>query len=117
MLENEEEEKKKEEQPNNVLHNVKLKDMLVYLEKTLGWEEMGQRVNIKCFTTNPTMSSSLNFLRKTAWAKEEVQQLYSNAIQGKLKPVRKYFKPKFTEKPKFNEKVKFQEVKKWPFLK
>jgi uncharacterized protein (DUF2132 family) len=89
----------KEDQPNNILHNVKLKDMLVYLEKNLGWDEMGKRVRIKCFTTNPTMGSSLNFLRKTPWAKEEVQQLYLQAVKGKLKPVAK------------------KTVKKWPFLK
>ncbi len=92
------------EQPNNILHNVKLKDMLVFLEKKLGWEEMGKRVRIKCFTTNPTMGSSLNFLRKTPWAKEEVQQLYVQSKSGNLKPARKSFSPRK------------QVVKRWPFL-
>ena len=59
-------------QVNNPLHGVKLKDMLKQMEKYYGWEMMGQKVNIKCFTLDPSMGSSLNFLRRTPWAREKV---------------------------------------------
>lgn len=63
-------------QPNNVVHGVKLKEMLVFLVKELGWEEMGNRIKINCFISNPSMGSSITFLRRTSWAKEQVQELY-----------------------------------------
>jgi uncharacterized protein (DUF2132 family) len=77
----------KDLQPNNVLHGVRLKDMLVYLEKNLGWEKMGEKINIKCFTTNPSMGSSLTFLRRTTWAKNAVQQLYADTINKIDRPI------------------------------
>ena len=52
-----------ENQPNNPLHGVKLKDILTFLEAELGWERMGDELNIKAFQNNPTMNSSLKFLR------------------------------------------------------
>ena len=69
-----------QEQPNNPLHGVKLKDMLEYLERNYGWEEMGEIVNINCFKNNPTMKSSLKFLRRTPWARKKVEQLYLDSI-------------------------------------
>jgi uncharacterized protein (DUF2132 family) len=63
-------------QPNNVVHGVRLKEMLVFLEKELGWEEMGNRIKINCFISNPSMGSSITFLRRTSWAKEQVQELF-----------------------------------------
>ncbi|NVK63894.1 MAG: DUF2132 domain-containing protein [Flavobacteriales bacterium] len=68
--------KELEPQPNNPLHGVKLKDMLELLVEVYGWEEMGQRVNIRCFTHNPSMGSSLKFLRRTNWARNKVEKMY-----------------------------------------
>jgi uncharacterized protein (DUF2132 family) len=64
------------EQPNNPLHGVKLAEILVYLVDYYGFEILGQKVNINCFNSNPTVKSSLKFLRKTLWAREKVEQLY-----------------------------------------
>ncbi|MGW8121599.1 VF530 family protein [Roseivirga echinicomitans] len=70
----------KEQQPNNPLHGVKLADVLEVLVKKYGWEELGDRINIRCFTHNPSIKSSLTFLRKTPWAREKVEQLYLRSI-------------------------------------
>ena len=59
----------KSQQPNNPLHGVKLADILEFLVSRYGWEEMGKRINIKCFTQDPSIKSSLKFLRKTPWAR------------------------------------------------
>ncbi|MBL6447907.1 DUF2132 domain-containing protein [Fulvivirga sp. 29W222] len=74
---------KPEEQPNNPLHGVKLADILEFLVERLGWDEMGARVNIRCFNSNPSIKSSLNFLRKTPWARDKVEQLYLRQIRKK----------------------------------
>lgn len=71
------------EQPNNPLHGVKLADILAYLEEAYGWEELGQRIPIRCFTHDPSIKSSLTFLRKTPWAREKVEQLYLRHIRRK----------------------------------
>jgi uncharacterized protein (DUF2132 family) len=65
-----------DEQPRNPLHGVTLERMLNELVDTMGWEAMGRRVRIRCFTDDPSVSSSLKFLRKTPWARAEVEQLY-----------------------------------------
>lgn len=62
--------------PKDRLHGVTLKMILDSLVDQLGWDEMGRRVKIRCFTDNPSISSSLKFLRKTPWAREKVEQLY-----------------------------------------
>lgn len=67
-------------QPNNPLHGVKLVDILEFLVKKYGWEELGNRINIRCFTQDPSVRSSLKFLRKTPWAREKVEQLYLESI-------------------------------------
>ncbi|MEH6407869.1 MAG: VF530 family protein [Leeuwenhoekiella sp.] len=64
------------EQANNPLHGVKLADIVTFLEEKYGWEELGKRIKIKCFTSNPSVKSSLTFLRKTPWAREKVEYLY-----------------------------------------
>ncbi len=64
------------EQPNNPLHGVKLADILDYLVDFYGWEILGQRIDINCFNSDPSIKSSLKFLRKTAWARDKVEQLY-----------------------------------------
>lgn len=60
------------------LHGVTLEKIVTQLEKKYGWEELGGRINIKCFTSDPSISSSLKFLRKTPWARKKVEALYLN---------------------------------------
>lgn len=69
------------EQQNNPLHGVKLKDILEHLVKELGWDEMGMRVDIRCFNYEPTINSSLKFLRKTPWARAKVEELYLELLK------------------------------------
>jgi uncharacterized protein (DUF2132 family) len=68
-------------QPNNPLHGVKLSDMLEYLVLHLGWEKMASLVNIRCFKDDPSIKSSLKFLRTTPWAREKVEIMYINALK------------------------------------
>lgn len=70
------------EQPNNPLHGVKLADILELLIARYGFEELGQRINIKCFNDNPSLKSSLTFLRKTPWARTKVEDLYLEATNN-----------------------------------
>jgi uncharacterized protein (DUF2132 family) len=69
-----------QEQPNNPLHGVKLKDMLETLVEALGWESLGLRINIRCFNYEPSINSSLKFLRRTPWAREKVEKLYLKVV-------------------------------------
>lgn len=65
-----------QEQPNNPMHGIKLKDVLSFLIEEIGWAEMAENVDINCFKSNPTMNSSLKFLRKELWARNKVEALY-----------------------------------------
>ncbi|MBK5192553.1 MAG: DUF2132 domain-containing protein [Flavobacteriaceae bacterium] len=67
-------------QHNNPLHGIKLADILEFLVEKYGWEELGKRININCFTSNPSIKSSLTFLRKTDWARDKVEKLYLDSI-------------------------------------
>jgi uncharacterized protein (DUF2132 family) len=67
---------KPQEQPNNPLHGKSLETILNHLVDHFGWEELSYKVNINCFKSNPSMQSSLKFLRKTPWAREKVEYLY-----------------------------------------
>ncbi|MBZ9632284.1 VF530 family protein [Salegentibacter sp. LM13S] len=67
-------------QPNNPLHGIKLAEILEFLVERYGWEEMGKRINIKCFTQDPSIKSSLKFLRKTPWARTKVENLYLESL-------------------------------------
>lgn len=67
-------------QKNNPLHGVKLVEILEFLEKKYGWEELGRRINIRCFNYDPSIKSSLKFLRKTQWARVKVEALYLESI-------------------------------------
>ena len=69
------------QQPNNPLHGVKLADMLEYLVEVFGWEELGSRININCFNSDPSIKSSLKFLRRTEWARAKVERLYLRSIK------------------------------------
>ena len=64
------------EQPNNPLHGITLKKVVEDLVELYGFEELGNRINIRCFTHDPSVKSSLKFLRKTQWARDKVEDLY-----------------------------------------
>ncbi len=70
-----------ESQPNNPLHGIKLADMLEHLTKIYTWEALASKININCFKSNPSIKSSLKFLRRTPWAREKVEQLYLKSIK------------------------------------
>lgn len=72
-----------DEQPNNPLHGVTLEIILSRLVEQYGWQELGGRIPIKCFTDGPSLKSSLKFLRRTPWARKKVEELYLRAIKGK----------------------------------
>jgi uncharacterized protein (DUF2132 family) len=75
--------KSKMVQQNNPLHGVKLEQILVALEAAIGWQEMAIRVPVNCFKSDPSIKSSLKFLRRTPWAREKVEQLYLDVILAK----------------------------------
>lgn len=64
------------EQKNNPLHGLSLETIVTKLEMHYGWEKLGQLINIRCFQSDPSIQSSLKFLRKTPWARVKVEQLY-----------------------------------------
>lgn len=64
------------EQPRNPLHGVTLEAIVRALEGQYGWADLGQKIPIRCFTHDPSINSSLKFLRKTPWAREKVEGLY-----------------------------------------
>ena len=68
-------------QPNNPLHGIKLIDILEYLVGKYGWKVLGEKISIRCFTHNPSLGSSLKFLRKTDWARNKVEELYLQSIK------------------------------------
>uniref|UniRef100_UPI0040485AB8 VF530 family protein n=1 Tax=Aliarcobacter sp. TaxID=2321116 RepID=UPI0040485AB8 len=68
------------ENPNNPLHGIKLEMIVTFLVDTYGWEELANRIKINCFTFDPSVKSSLKFLRKTPWAREKVEKLYLSTI-------------------------------------
>jgi uncharacterized protein (DUF2132 family) len=65
-----------EQQPNNPLHGKTLEMILVFLHEKYGWEELGMIIPVNCFRINPSIKSSLTFLRKTPWARKKVEDLY-----------------------------------------
>lgn len=71
---------RKQSQPNNPLHGIKLADILESLHAQYGWDGLAERININCFKSNPSIKSSLKFLRKTPWAREEVEALYLETV-------------------------------------
>lgn len=68
-------------QPNNPLHGLKLVDILEHLTQNYTWEDLAGQVDINCFKSNPSVKSSLKFLRKTPWAREKVEYLYLQSIE------------------------------------
>ena len=73
-----------EEQPNNPMHGVKLITILELLVEQYGWERLAMKININCFKNDPSIKSSLKFLRKTQWARDKVEQLYFDLEKGKI---------------------------------
>lgn len=65
-----------DQQKNNPLHGINLQQVVTRLVEHYGWEVLGERINIKCFNKDPSIKSSLKFLRKTPWAREKVESLY-----------------------------------------
>lgn len=63
-------------QPNDPLHGITLKTILTQLVEAYGWDELGRSICIRCFTHQPSIASSLKFLRKTPWARDKVEALY-----------------------------------------
>jgi uncharacterized protein (DUF2132 family) len=68
------------EQANNPLHGITLEMILTHLVEKYGWDELGQRITIKCFTNDPSIKSSLKFLRRTPWARKKVEELYLKSM-------------------------------------
>jgi uncharacterized protein (DUF2132 family) len=66
---------------NDPLHGMTLESILTYLVEYYGWEQMGVNVRINCFTSNPSIQSSLKFLRKTPWARKKVEDLYIRVVE------------------------------------
>ena len=65
-----------DEQPNNPLHGITLQQMVTELSEHYGWKEMGRHISIRCFKYEPSVKSSLQFLRRTPWAREQVEEMY-----------------------------------------
>ena len=63
-------------QPNNPLHGITLETVVTRLVEYYGWEELGNRIRINCFISDPSVKSSLKFLRKTPWARDKVEALF-----------------------------------------
>ncbi|MFZ6030097.1 MAG: VF530 family DNA-binding protein [Chloroflexota bacterium] len=71
------------EHPNDPLHGVTLEMILTRLVAQYGWKELGERIQIRCFYNEPSIKSSLKFLRRTPWARKEVEDLYLRSLKGK----------------------------------
>jgi uncharacterized protein (DUF2132 family) len=70
-----------EQQVKNPLHGITLEQIMNLLVADYGWEKLGKYIKIRCFTSNPSVQSSLNFLRKTPWAREKVEKLYLSSLK------------------------------------
>lgn len=68
-------------QPNNPLHGITLKAIVTHLVAHYGWETLAQQIPINCFSHDPSVKSSLTFLRKTPWAREKVEALYLKSLR------------------------------------
>jgi len=72
-----------QEQPGNPLHGLTLETIVRELEAYFGWVELGERIPVRCFTHDPSVNSSLKFLRKTPWARDKVEGLYLFMLREK----------------------------------
>lgn len=81
-------------QPKNPLHGITLENIVTNLVEEYGWSELGKRIKIRCFTHDPSLKSSLKFLRRTPWAREKVEDLYlatdkENQLQNPINKISK----------------------------
>jgi len=95
-------------QPNNPLHGVKLADIVEALVAKYGWEQLGEKIKIRCFTHDPSIKSSLKFLRKTPWARDKVEQLYLRMLRKKNKSEQR---AKLPQKEELLKTVQFRKRK------
>ena len=70
-------------QKNNPLHGVKLEQIIIELKERYGWEYLGYTINIRCFNNDPSVKSSLKFLRRTPWARKKVEDFYVKMLSKK----------------------------------
>ncbi|MFK3974918.1 VF530 family protein [Shewanella vesiculosa] len=87
-------------QANNPLHGIKLETIVTSLVEKYGWEELASRINIQCFKDNPSVKSTLKFLRKTPWARDKVEYLYLKANKLPLPPPKEDSRGALTTKPR-----------------
>ena len=74
----------KETQLNNPLHGITLERVLNELVDFYGWEELGRKIDIRCFKHDPSIASSLKFLRRTSWVRARVESLYVDGVRSKV---------------------------------
>ncbi len=72
-------------QANNPMHGMTLEKIVTFLAERYGWEQLGTRIRIRCFQSDPSVKSSLKFLRKTPWARKKVEDLFLNIRETELK--------------------------------
>jgi len=77
------------QQAHNPLHGMTLEAILTELVAFFGWPELGQQVNIRCFTSDPSVASSLKFLRRTPWARAKVESLYLFMLRERARQARR----------------------------
>jgi uncharacterized protein (DUF2132 family) len=77
------------QQQNNPLHGITLETIVKYLVSCYGWEKLGKKIRINCFIENPSIKSSLTFLRKTPWARTKVEMLYLQHIEKQERQAKK----------------------------
>jgi uncharacterized protein (DUF2132 family) len=69
-----------DQKPKDPLHGITLEKIITELVSSYGWEKLGNMININCFKSDPSVKSSLKFLRKTPWAREKVEELYITSL-------------------------------------
>jgi uncharacterized protein (DUF2132 family) len=77
------------QQAHNPLHGMTLEAILTELVAFFGWPELGQQINIRCFTSDPSIGSSLKFLRRTPWARAKVESLYLFMLRERARQARR----------------------------
>lgn len=103
---------------NDPLHGIKLETILIDLEKELGWEKMGELLNIRCFTNKPRLKSSLKFLRTTPWARSKVEILYLKTFHKENHATKKLIQSILENKNKLENTVADEDDGfVWPSLK
>ena len=81
-------------QPRNPLHGLTLEAIVTALADHYGWDELGHRIPIRCFNLDPSVGSSLRFLRKTPWAREKVEGLYLYMLREQQRLSRRASRPR-----------------------